>query len=109
MPGRRSLQALWVAAALAGCSGEMPLLGKAPEVGPAGAALQADRSTVDTPNFDPFQETAPGTVASRVVLQNPSLAEIMRLGYFGSIQRSWWSPWWMPLTAEKVAPPIREK
>lgn len=80
MPGRRNLQALWVAAALAGCSGELPLLGKAPEVGPAGAALQADRSTVDTPNFDPFQETAPGPVTSRVVLQNPSSAEIMRAG-----------------------------
>ena len=23
----------------------------------------------------------------------PSLATIMRLGFFGSIQRSWWSPW----------------
>src|SRR5262245_23308543 len=35
----------------------------------------------------------------------PSLLSIIRWGFFGSIQTSWWSPWCAPLTRWRVAPP----
>src|SRR5947209_3583815 len=38
----------------------------------------------------------------------PSLEPIMRLGFLGSIHRSWLSPWCSPLTSLKVTPPSRE-
>src|SRR4029077_1060081 len=44
------------------------------------AAFQVGGATADAAGFDPFQETPPGPVASRQVLQNPSLAEIMQPG-----------------------------
>jgi protein-disulfide isomerase len=80
LPGRRPLKAFLLLAALAGCSGEVPLLSTAPEAGATAAGLPVGGSTADAPGFDPFQATPPGPVASRVVLQNPSRAEIMRAG-----------------------------
>ena len=73
MPGRRPFQALLLVAGLAGCSGDVPLLKPPLEA----SASQAGGSTADAPAFDPFQQTAPGPVASRVVLPNPSIADIM--------------------------------
>jgi len=80
LPGRHPLEVLVLAAALAGCSGDVPLLQKAPDAGATSAAFQVGGATADAAGFDPFQETPPGPVASRQVLQNPSLAEIMQPG-----------------------------
>jgi protein-disulfide isomerase len=71
---------LLLLAALAGCSGEVPLLSTPPEAGATAAAVPVGGATADAPGFDPFQATPPGPVASRVVLQNPSRGEIMRAG-----------------------------
>jgi len=80
LPGRRPLKAFLLLAALTGCSGEVPLLSTSPEAAATAAALPVGGATADAPGFDPFQATLPGPVASRVVLPNPSRAEIMRAG-----------------------------
>jgi protein-disulfide isomerase len=77
VPPRRALLAFCLAAQLAGCSGDVPLLGEPP---PTGAALEAGGATVDRPGFDPFQATVPGPAPSRQILQNPTLGDILKTG-----------------------------
>ncbi|HJZ30013.1 MAG TPA: DsbA family protein [Hyphomicrobiaceae bacterium] len=79
MPARRTLLALMIVAPLAGCSGELSLLG--PALDPtATAALAAGGASVDAPGFDPFQDTPPNPGKTRTVLKDPPLAEIMKAG-----------------------------
>jgi protein-disulfide isomerase len=80
LPGRLRLKALLLAALIAGCSGEMPRLDEAASATGATAALPIGGATADSGGFDPFQQSLPGGAPSRVVLQNPSLAEIMQSG-----------------------------
>jgi protein-disulfide isomerase len=65
---------------MAGCTGEGPALGNSPsgEVTTA-AALQAG-ATPDVPNFNPFSDRLAPAASVREVMQNPSLAEIMKAG-----------------------------
>jgi protein-disulfide isomerase len=74
---RRALSGLLIAAQMAGCSGDGPLLGEPPA---GAAALEAGGATADRPGFDPFQQTAPGPAPSRQVLTNPTLADILKTG-----------------------------
>src|SRR5215470_16997556 len=68
-----------IVAPLAGCSGELSLLG--PALDPtATAALAAGGASVDAPGFDPFQDTPPSPAKTRTVLKDPPLAEIMKAG-----------------------------
>jgi len=80
VPGRRSLTAVLLAAHLAGCSGDVPLLGQQPATGAIASASGIGGATADTPGFDPFQATVPGPAPSRQVIKDPSVAEIMRAG-----------------------------
>ena len=81
MPGRRTVSAFVIAAALAGCSGEGPTLG-----GLAGgvetSALQQPGTTLDAPvAYNPFNDRpATATAGLREVIQNPSIDEIMKAG-----------------------------
>jgi protein-disulfide isomerase len=61
-----------------GCSGDVPLLPPAGEA--AVAPSQVGAATPDAPGFDPFRESAGAPAASRTVIQNPSIAEIMQAG-----------------------------
>jgi protein-disulfide isomerase len=62
-----------------GCTTEFPTLGGAGSDHVAAAALQ-EGATPDAPGFDPFSDR-PATAASpREVMQNPSIAEIMKPG-----------------------------
>ena len=65
MPGRQTVSALIVAAALAGCTGEGPTLGSlSPAARTATAALQQPGATPDAPAaYNPFSEQ-PATHAS---------------------------------------------
>jgi len=78
LPVRRSLTAVTIAAHLAGCSGDVPLLGQQPATGAIVSASPVGGATADTPGFDPFQATAPGPAPSRQVIKDPPSAEIMR-------------------------------
>jgi protein-disulfide isomerase len=75
---RRALLGLFIAAQMAACSGDVPLLG---ELHASGAtALEPGGATADRPGFDPFHETAPGPAPSRQVLKDPTLADILKTG-----------------------------
>ena len=74
----RALTGLLIAALLAGCSGDVPLLAEPPTG--ASAGLEAGAATPDRPGFDPFQTTATGPAPSRQVLPNPTLADILKAG-----------------------------
>jgi protein-disulfide isomerase len=78
VPPPRALTGLLIAAQMAGCSGDVPLL-QPPPTGST-AALEAGGATADRPGFDPFQETAPAPTPSRQVLQSPTLADILKTG-----------------------------
>jgi len=69
-----------LAAHLAGCSGDVPLLSQQPAIGAVVSASPVGGATADTPGFDPFQATAPGPAPSRQVIKDPPIAEIMRAG-----------------------------
>jgi protein-disulfide isomerase len=71
---RRALLGLLIAALVAGCSGDVPLLSEPP------SALEPGGATADRPGFDPFQQTAPGPAPSRQVLNDPTLADILKTG-----------------------------
>jgi protein-disulfide isomerase len=75
---RRALLGLLIAAQMAGCSGDVPLLGEPPASG--ATALEPGGATADRPGFDPFQQTAPGPAPSRQVLKDPTLADILKTG-----------------------------
>jgi protein-disulfide isomerase len=71
------LSALLLATLLAGCSGDVPIIGagsaaKSPEV--------AGRATPDSLSFDPFGEKVSSGAGRREVIENPSVAEIMAPG-----------------------------
>ena len=81
MPGRPTLSAWIVAAALAGCSGEAPTLGGLAVGGERMATLQQPGATADVAGYNPFSETpATASVRRREVIENPSIAEIMQPG-----------------------------
>jgi len=70
---RCTAPALILLAALAGCTGEgLPLADNTPAV--TGAV------TPDAPAFNPFSDQPLSTVGRREVIQNPSIAEIMKTG-----------------------------
>jgi protein-disulfide isomerase len=69
-----------IAVHLAGCSGDVPLLGQQPATGAIAPPSSVGGATADTPGFDPFQATAPGPAPSRQVIKDPPIAEIMRAG-----------------------------
>jgi protein-disulfide isomerase len=74
-----ALPALSVVLALSACTTEFPTLSGAGNDHVAAAALQ-EGTTPDAPGFDPFSDR-PATAASpREVMQNPSIAEIMKPG-----------------------------
>jgi protein-disulfide isomerase len=72
---------LLAAAALAGCSGDVPLLGGGPPAAAtATTAALAGETTPDTPGFNPFA-TGPETMLKhREVIENPTIADIMKTG-----------------------------
>jgi protein-disulfide isomerase len=74
-----ALPALSVVLALSACTTEFPALGSA-ATGEASVAALHEGTTPDAPGFDPFSDR-PATAASpREVMQNPSIAEIMKPG-----------------------------
>ena len=79
MPKPLALSALTVALALAGCTAEVPTLGNTANGELATSALQ-EGTTPDTPGFNPFSDRPTTTVGQREVMQNPSIAEIMKAG-----------------------------
>ena len=80
MPGRLTLSAWIVAAALGGCTGEATTLGSISS-GEGMAALEGSRATPDVAAYDPFNQTPSTTsVGRREVIANPSMAEIMQAG-----------------------------
>ena len=74
-----ALSALSLLLALAGCTAEVPTLGNTPNGEPAMAAL-AEGATPDTPGFNPFSDRPATAAGPREVMQNPSIAEIMKAG-----------------------------
>ena len=81
MPGRQTVSALIVAAALAGCTGEGPTLGSLSSGVEATAALQQPGATLDLPAaYNPFSDRPASTAGRREVMENPSIAEIMKTG-----------------------------
>jgi protein-disulfide isomerase len=72
------LSALLVAAALAGCSGELPVIAAAP--GAEASAAGSLAATPDAPAFDPFSQQAPTASRRPEVIENPTLAEILAPG-----------------------------
>ncbi len=80
MPARRAVSGLIVAAALAGCSGEPPLLGVAvPASSETVAASAEPGTTADNPaGFNPFSEQPASAVGAREVIANPTVADIMQ-------------------------------
>ena len=80
MPNPRSLSALGlVLLLLAGCTGEAPTLGTQVAGDPALAATP-EGATPDAPGFNPFSDRPATAGAPREVMQNPSIAEIMKPG-----------------------------
>jgi len=79
LPGRQTLSAWIVAAALAGCTGEATTLGPISIGGEV--AGEASHATPDVAAYNPFSET-PASVSAgrREVIANPSIAEIMQAG-----------------------------
>jgi len=72
---RYHLSGLMLAAALAGCTGEVPsITGAGGELLPA--AVQG-AATADSPAFSPFGELPPAAVGRQQVLPNPSMADIL--------------------------------
>jgi protein-disulfide isomerase len=83
LPGRQTVSALIVAAALAGCTGEAPTLGSlSTGTVDATAAPQQLGTTPDAPAaYNPFSEQpASASTGRREVIANPSVAEIMQAG-----------------------------
>jgi protein-disulfide isomerase len=74
-----ALPALSVVLALAACSAEVPVLGSAAGGETPVSALQ-EGTTPDTPGFNPFSDRPSTAAAPREVMQNPSIAEIMKPG-----------------------------
>lgn len=80
MPVRRTLSACFLAAALAGCSGEATTLGSI-SMGEGMGGLEGSRATPDVAAFNPFSGSpTTGAVGRREVIENPSIAEIMQTG-----------------------------
>jgi protein-disulfide isomerase len=75
--GLRTLPALTALALLGACSGEIPTL---PTPSEAGAVAQHAGASLDQPRFDPFSERHPSEIGRREVMENPSIAEIMKTG-----------------------------
>jgi protein-disulfide isomerase len=61
-----------------GCTGEVPTIG-GPQTTAAAIAVPGE-ATPDTPAFNPFTDGPTATIGGREVLQNPSLAEVMKVG-----------------------------
>ena len=77
MPGRCNLAAIALAAALAGCTGDLPTLGSLVTTGEPAAVAG---TSPDTPGYSPFNEQPASAVGRREVIDNPSIAEIMQPG-----------------------------
>jgi protein-disulfide isomerase len=82
LPGRQTLSALIVAAALAGCSGDGPTLGSlSVSAETTTASLQQPGATADAQAaYNPFNEQPASSVGRREVMENPSIADIMQAG-----------------------------
>ncbi|HEU4379008.1 MAG TPA: DsbA family protein [Hyphomicrobiaceae bacterium] len=68
-----------IGALAGGCSGEVPTLTSSGQTAQAATLATPGEATPDTPAFNPFSE-GPATVGAREVLQNPSMAEVMKVG-----------------------------
>lgn len=80
MPRLRVFLSLALIAGLAGgCTGEVPTLTGSQAV-EAAALASPGEATPDTPAFNPFSEGPTTTIGRREVLQNPSMAEVMKVG-----------------------------
>ncbi len=79
MPKHLARSALSVALALAGCTAEAPTLGE-PPAGELATGALPEGATPDTPAFNPFSDRPAAAAGPREVLQNPSIAEIMKTG-----------------------------
>jgi len=77
MPRYPAVLTLVAGAALAGCTGEMPVLGKAQTTDAAAAALHGG-ATLDTPRFNPFSDALETATAAREVIANPTIGDIMQ-------------------------------
>ena len=64
---------------LAACTGEMPSLGGTPSGATTTAALQVE-ATPDSAGFNPFSDRPETEIRQRQVIDNPSIAEIMKTG-----------------------------
>ena len=73
----RRLSVVFLMSALAGCTGEVPLL---PSATGGEASLTPGGTTNDTPAFDPFNERPETEIGRREVIANPSIEEIMKPG-----------------------------
>jgi protein-disulfide isomerase len=81
LPGRKTVSAFIIAAALAGCTGEGPTLGSLAGGVETAAALQQPGSTADAPvPYNPFSDQPATAVGRREVMQNPSIDELMKAG-----------------------------
>ena len=67
-------------ALLGGCAGDVSLLGEEKTAATSAVALGGGPITTDNPKFDPFNEDRVQAVGGREVMQNPSIAEIMKTG-----------------------------
>jgi len=75
-----TLSALSVVLTLVGCStSEMPTLGNGSN-GEVPVSALAEGATPDTPGFNPFSDRPATATGPREVMQNPSIAEIMKAG-----------------------------
>lgn len=79
MPKRFAVLTLVAIAALAGCTGEVPVLGGAQTTDTAAAPLQ-NGATLDTPRFNPFSDALETATAAREVIANPTVGDIMQTG-----------------------------
>lgn len=65
---------------LSGCAGDASLLSAEKTAATSAVTLGGGPVTADNPRFDPFSEDRVQAVGGREVIQNPSIAEIMKTG-----------------------------
>lgn len=88
MPKRFAVFMLVIAAALAGCTGEAPVLGGAATADTTAAAPQRG-ATLDSPRFSPFSDAVETATTAREVIANPTVGEIMQTGELREMALGW--------------------
>jgi protein-disulfide isomerase len=79
LANRFAVVSLVATALLAGCTGDVPVIGGPKITGPAATALEGG-ATPDTPRFNPFSDALETATAAREVIANPTVADIMQAG-----------------------------